>query len=113
MKPCTIRLTHKGKADRNPISGAKRVYIQFDLVLEDGGVVQSFENAMQIGDTLNLKGFFESGDAITDAERYRWLKKINPLAVCQIAWSNLAACEHAEPDAAVDAAISTPEKQRT
>lgn len=40
-----------------------------------------------------------------DAERYRWLKERNVTTVLLIAYSERAACEHDDPDTAVDAAI--------
>jgi hypothetical protein len=47
-----------------------------------------------------------SEDDATDAIRYRWLKHTNPSTVCAIAWTNRAACQFSEPDAAIDAAMA-------
>jgi hypothetical protein len=39
-----------------------------------------------------------------DAERYRWLRSVNPALLCQIAWRVKAACQFGDCDAAIDAA---------
>ncbi len=40
-----------------------------------------------------------------DAERYRWLKARNELALCGVAYGVLAACEFDTADEAIDAAM--------
>lgn len=45
-----------------------------------------------------------AGDAVRDAERYRWLKAASPQLLCAAAWKIPAAAQHSDVDAAVDAA---------
>jgi hypothetical protein len=41
----------------------------------------------------------------TDAQRYRFLRRENPQALCSIAWKYPDARIHSQPDQAVDAAV--------
>lgn len=41
-----------------------------------------------------------------DAARYRWLKAQEPAGLLSVAWRCKEACEHDQPDAAIDAAIA-------
>lgn len=48
----------------------------------------------------------EVAELARDAERYRWLREQSPSSISVIAWRVPVACNFADPDAAIDAAIA-------